>query len=156
MMKIFIIFFLCLTFLNAEANEKWKLGLGAMVGEPTAVSAQVRTSEKILSTNVGTSLHAEPTFLLDVKFLFPELIPRLIRKPSSPIIFYGGIGGFMKIENDVGSSKLAMGGRFPLGLDYIIPQKKLGLFLEATPVVRIVTYSSIEMMAGFGIHYYFH
>jgi hypothetical protein len=155
-MKSFIFFILLLNFIRAEANENWKLGVGAMVGEPTALSAQVRTNEKILSTNVGTSLHAEPTFLLDVKFLFPEMIPKLIRKPSSPIIFYAGVGGFMKIENDVGNSKIAMGGRFPLGLDYMIPQKKYGLYFEATPVVRIVTYSSIEMMAGFGVHYYFH
>jgi hypothetical protein len=155
-MKYFFLFFLLLNTQNTIANEKLQLGLGAMIGEPTAVSAQIRGAEKILNTSVGTTLHAEPTFLLDAKFLFPKLIPKLIRKPSSPIIFYGGIGGFLKIEEDVGSSRLAMGARFPLGLDYLIPNKSYGLYFEATPVVRIVTYSSLEMMAGFGAHYYFH
>jgi RecA/RadA recombinase len=68
----------------------------------------------------------------------------------------GGIGGFMKIEEDVGSSRLALGARFPLGLDYLLPGKPYGFYFEATPVVRIVTYSALEMMAGFGAHYYFH
>jgi hypothetical protein len=155
-MKYLVLLFLLVITQKIQASENLQLGLGAMIGEPTAVSAQIRGAEKILNANVGTSLHAEPTFLLDAKFLFPKILPKLIRKPNSPIVFYGGIGGFMKIEEDVGSSRLALGARFPLGLDYLLPGKPYGFYFEATPVVRIVTYSALEMMAGFGAHYYFH
>ena len=117
-MKYLVLLFLLVITQKIQASENLQLGLGAMVGEPTAVSAQIRGAEKILNANVGTSLHAEPTFLIDAKFLFPKILPKLIRKPNSPIVFYGGIGGFMKFT-------LSFRGTFSFGVRLYPPWKTL-------------------------------
>ncbi|MFZ4713278.1 MAG: hypothetical protein ACOYL6_06190 [Bacteriovoracaceae bacterium] len=140
----------------AQTNFKGaKGGVGVILGEPTGVTFQLRQPDHFYDFSVAYSLHSEATFLADYKILLPTLIPKLIRKASAPISFYAGLGGYMRFEESNGNSKMALGVRLPVGLDYQIPKRPYGLFFEVVPIVRVITSTDIDMMAGIGGRYYF-
>ena len=64
--------------------------------------------------------------------------------------FYYGIGGRLKATSD---SRLGL--RVPIGLNYIIKDNPLDLFVELVPMLDLVPATSFTINAAIGIRYFF-
>ncbi|HVP58463.1 MAG TPA: hypothetical protein VMU02_10220 [bacterium] len=125
------------------------LGVGIMVGEPTGLSAKLWTSNTTaMDLGAAWSFADEVAFHIHGDYLF--------HKPGPPeievgrILFYVGVGGRIKLEED--SNRVGV--RMPLGVTYLFPQSHLDFFLEIVPVLDLAPATELRGNGGFGIRYY--
>ena len=67
------------------------------------------------------------------------------------MLFYAGIGGRVKAEED--DSRIGV--RVPLGLDYVFAGPPLDVFFEVAPVLDVAPGTDFRVNGGIGIRYYF-
>ena len=62
---------------------------------------------------------------------------------------YYGLGGRVKTEK----KETRAGVRFPVGLDYLIPDTELDVFFELVPVMDVTPETKFNMNAALGLRY---
>ncbi len=151
----FIIVFIGLAYMmpanvQAQANGNGgNLGFGVILGEPTGLSIKSWNNERS-AFDVGAAwsfsgsndaLHLQADYLLHNWFNNIE---------GGPLAFYYGIGARALLGDHS-----TIGVRIPIGLNYVIPNSKLDLFLEAAPILDLAPDTDFAGNGGLGIRYYF-
>lgn len=119
--------------------------LGIIIGEPTGLSAKFWTGG-VTAFDLGLawsfsgqgSMHIHGDYLLHSYFENPDLG------------LYYGLGARLLMRDDP-----RVGIRIPLGLQYIIPDSRLGLFFELAPMLDLVPSSSFDVNGGLGLRFFF-
>jgi len=124
------------------------IGLGAVVGEPTGLSAKIWQGRmNSIDMLVGWSFRSNYVHLVaDYVWHNYDLIP--VNRGKFPI--YYGLGGSAVVANDP-----SIGVRIVGGLEYLFPDAPLDLFLEVAPVAVIVPDAGIDVNAGLGMRFFF-
>lgn len=149
MKKLFLMFLIVFgsVFVNAEGRDKF--GLGAMIGEPTGISAKLWWSKtNALSAGLAWSLGSKSSFHLHADYLIHTGDISNIREGS--LSFYYGVG--VRI---LGDDKAKLGVRAPLGISYIFEDAPLDAFLEIVPVLNLTPETTFGFNGAIGMRYYF-
>ncbi len=133
---------------NAQGTQGSK-GLGAIIGDPTGVSAALWTSSSnAFSAGAAWYLVDDSSLHLHVDYLFYRFDILDVTKGDLPVYF--GLGGRVRFDNED-----KFGVRFPLGIAYHFENDPLELFLEIVPVLDLIPGTGITGNSGIGIRYYF-
>lgn len=131
---------------RANANE---FGLGAVVGQPTAINGKVWTgTNSAVDFALSWSDNANRSFNAHVDYLHHDYTVFKVSKGKLPL--YYGFGGRIKDDTDE-----RIGLRTPVGLSYIFGKSPLDLFFEVAPVIDIVPETEMDVEAGIGVRFYF-
>lgn len=127
-------------------------GLGVIVGEPTGISGKLWLSGKTaIDGAVAWSFEKDARFQLHGDFLVHKF--DLIKVDKGRMPLYYGIGGRIKMwENDRDDN---VGVRFPVGLEYLIADTPLDIFIEVVPILDLAPDTDLEFNAAIGIRYFF-
>lgn len=126
-----------------------KLGVGVLLGEPTGISVKKWNNQRsafdlgVAWSFVGSNdrIHLHADYLLHSWFSD-------IKKGE--LAFYYGIGGRMVFSNDP-----TVGVRIPFGLNYMIEDAPVGLFVEAVPILDLTPATEFNGNGAIGVRYYF-
>lgn len=142
--------------LHAEAPGG--LGLGAMVGEPTGLTAKWwLDSDAAIDVGAAWALSDDDEFQLHVDYLVHRhdwvSIPDL--QAHTPVYF--GVGARVKFEEgDRGKDDDdVVGIRFPVGIALRPYDSPLEFFAELVPIVDVAPDSDFDLNAAVGGRYYF-
>jgi hypothetical protein len=118
--------------------------LGIIVGEPTGISAKFWTGANSAfdlglawSFSGQGSMHVHSNYLLHSTLDNPNLA------------IYYGLGARLLMQNDP-----KIGIRIPLGLQYVIPDSRLGLFFELAPMLNLIPDTDFDVNGGLGLRYF--
>lgn len=130
-------------------GEGGNLGIGIMAGEPTGISVKSWTNDRTaLDLGVSWSLESNSSFHLHADYLLHKWLQEA---ESETLAFYYGIGArFAVREPDP-----KIGVRVPLGLNFIIPDTPIDLFVEAVPIFDILPEPAFSGNGALGVRYYF-
>jgi hypothetical protein len=123
-------------------------GLGAMIGEPTGVSAKIwQGRANAIDCALGWSLqHNYLHMVADYVWHNYGLIP----VSSGQFPLYYGLGGSVVMANSPSG-----GVRMVVGLEYLMADAPLDVFMEVAPVAVIFPDPGIGLHGGLGMRYYF-
>lgn len=134
---------------GAHPNMTNRLGLGAMLGEPSGISAKYWTgSRTAIDGGVAWSSNASNDFHLHMDYIIHDFRSLSVDKGSLP--FYYGIGGRIRFDNDT-----RIGVRAPVGLAYMFANSPLDVFVEVAPILDLAPSTELEFNGAFGIRYFF-
>ncbi|GAB5410122.1 MAG: hypothetical protein BalsKO_24870 [Balneolaceae bacterium] len=141
--------FSVLTFLEAVAQSKGEKGIGLMIGDPTGITFKNWTSSNTafdlgaawsLEGSGGISIHGD------------HLWHSWFDVDKGNFAFYYGVGARARfIENEDSS----IGIRIPLGVNYLLENTPLDLFVEIAPIVDLIPDTDASGDGAIGIRYYF-
>lgn len=162
-----VVFSLTLLAWNAQAQtpqtqsgKTW--GVGIILGDPTAITLKHRISER-RALDFGFGYHWHDSFLFygDYLFQFPGTF-KTDSKEVNTIVPYVGVGPAVSFHTEekrkrVGDRevKVALMGRIPLGLNFVIPDSPLELFAEIVPLINIIPGLDFGVGGGIGIRVFF-
>ena len=134
---------------GAHPNMTDRLGLGAMLGEPSGLSGKYWTGPRTaIDGGVAWSTNANNDFHLHMDYLIHDFRSLSVEKGSLPL--YYGIGGRIKFDNET-----RLGVRAPVGLAYMFANSPLDLFVEIAPILDLAPATELEFNGAFGIRYFF-
>lgn len=134
----------------AQANGNGgNLGIGVMLGEPTGISLKSWNSSRSAfdlgaawSFGENDALHIHGDYLLHSWLNGVE---------SGDLAFYYGLGARLVLSDPDARAGI----RVPFGLNYIIPNSQVDLFLEAVPILNLTPSTDFDGNGALGIRYYF-
>jgi hypothetical protein len=131
--------------------QRGDFGLGAIVGEPTGVSAKWwLTDRTAIDAAAAWSFGGRDSFHLHGDYLFHMFDVFPVEKGEMP--FYFGVGGRVKFRED---DRDRVGVRGPVGVAYRFADLPLELFAEVAPVLDVAPRTRLDLNGGIGIRYYF-
>ena len=141
---------LCIAFTihdTAEAQSRpGNTELGIILGEPTGISAKFWNSNRsAFDAGVAWTLSGDGALHLHADYL----LHNWLSVESGSLAFYYGIGGRLLLANDP-----RVGVRVPVGLQYIIPDSRLGLFFEVVPTLNLIPSTSFGVNGGIGVRFF--
>lgn len=148
--------FILLTMQNSSAQEKG-IGLGVILGQPTGVSSKAWLTPNT-SFDLGAAWNfsrsktdrawaSQKDFQLHADYLFHNFSVFPTNTGKMPL--YYGIGGRIIFD-----SKSRMGIRMPVGIDYILNNAKVDIFLEAVPILDLAPATSFDLNAAIGARFW--
>lgn len=148
MMKTLLIVALVSLCSSAFATEK--LGIGAMIGNPTGINAKYWLSEKnAVDGGAAFSLGKHSNFNLHSDYLFHKF-GELIFEDKHQLDVYYGIGGRMEFGDDI-----ELGVRLPVGVAHMFENEQADVFGEVAPIVDFIGRTGLELSIAIGARYYF-
>jgi hypothetical protein len=150
----------------APSRTGGPLGLGLILGEPTALNLKY-DSDELTAFDAGLSFNFDKWLLLygDYQYKFPGVFSN--HRGLSQITPYVGVGLVVVVSNrsidetrhyqyftDSTSSKFALGIRIPVGFEWR-PSLPIGLFAEVAPGIAVIPGTIAFFEGGVGIRYYF-
>lgn len=137
--------FACTT---AEAQESG-FGLGVILGEPTGISGKLWIEDsKAIDGAVAWSFEKESAVHVHADLLFHSR--NIVKVEMSKLLFYYGMGGRIKFEDDS-----EVGVRVPLGINYLSSGAPLDVFLEIVPLLDLAPSTDFSLNGAIGIRYFF-
>jgi hypothetical protein len=138
------------------------VGVGAIVGEPTGISAKKWISgTRAVDMAAAWSFSGTDSFQFHGDYLFHDF--SLIRpegmKGRLPV--YTGIGMRLKLKDSNGDSNgrnahdNVVGVRVPLGVTYLFENAPVDLFTEIVPIMEVAPDTDFDISAAFGARFYF-
>ena len=135
---------------KAQANGNGgKLGVGVMLGEPTGISIKswnnsrsafdVGAAWSFAGNNDAIHLHGD------------YLLHSWLNVEKGDLAFYYGIGARVVLSDPDAKA----GVRVPFGLNYIIPDSRVDVFVEAVPILNLTPNTGFDGNGALGIRYYF-
>ncbi|MFD2531430.1 hypothetical protein [Gracilimonas halophila] len=135
---------------KAQANGNGgNLGIGVMLGEPTGISIKAwNNNRNAFAFGAAWSFGRNDAIHLHGDYLLHSWIDGV---EEGDLAFYYGIGGRLALSDP----DARIGVRVPLGLNYIIPNSQLDLFVEAVPILNLAPDTDFDGNGSLGIRYYF-
>lgn len=124
-----------------------KLGLGAMLGEPTGVSVKFWTGN---STAIDVGAAWSLSDRVEALHMHSDLLFHSWFQDPENLAFYYGIGGRVIFADDAEA-----GVRVPFGLTYVFDRIPFDLFVEAVPILDLTPDTDFAGNGAVGIRYYF-
>ncbi len=148
-MKTLLSLALLMTALCAFGAEG-DMGLGAMVGAPTGVSAKYwLDGNKAVDAGAGFFPGGHSDFTLHSDFLLHSE-GALVMNDVHPLDIYFGLGGRFKFADDI-----QIGARVPVGLVYKTENMGSDMFAEVAPVIDFISRVGVDLNVLVGARYYF-
>lgn len=134
---------------NAQANgEGGDFGLGVMLGEPTGVSAKVWNNQNsAFGFGAAWSFGRYDAIHLHADYLRHSWFGDI---EKGNLAFYYGIGGRLVLADDP-----AIGVRIPVGLNYVVEDAPIDLFVEAVPILDLAPSTDFDGNGALGLRFYF-
>lgn len=125
------------------------LGIGAMLGEPTGISMKIwKSSRNAFDVGVAWSFGDNDALHLHGDYLLHNWFSDI---DQGALAFYYGIGGRLALSDP----DAELGIRIPFGLNYIIPDSQIDVFIEAVPILNLAPDTDFDGNGAVGIRYYF-
>lgn len=142
--------FLLITSLLVSAPGPGTFELGAILGEPTGISAKYWFSPATaFDAAVSWSLRDEhEDMYIHGDFLWHD--HSIIEDPSGLVPIYYGIGGRAILADDP-----RLGARVPVGISWLLGGAPLDLFVEVAGILDIVPDTDFDLNGGIGIRFVF-
>lgn len=154
---------------GALASTGGPFGLGIVLGDPTALTAKYDV-DQTNAYDFGLAFNVSKWFLVygDWQYKFAGAFSRSGAAGLSQLTPYLGIGPVLVVSNssdidtrsyryfDSGSSsRIALGIRIPLGIDWRPANAPIGVFIEIAPGLTVIpgTYGFVQ--GGLGIRFFF-
>lgn len=161
----FLITLFALFNLTGAWAQNHKLGLGAVIGDPTGL-----TGKYLMKRN--TSLEATISFFGDKSFYihgaYIQEKPNFFEIDGEPLGLYYGIGpriinfrsGYGPYRglfgtNYTGTSRTSIAARAPLGVNYQFEDPRLEVFGEVALALDVIPFTDADFDLGIGLRYYF-
>jgi hypothetical protein len=152
MRKVFTIFIVAFLLIGIKSYGQDKgVGIGAMIGEPTGLSAKYWLNDinaldfglaySFVRNNSAVSLHADYIY-----HAFDVI------KSNYRIPLYYGFGARLRFVNGADNS---LGARGIIGLAWLNDQSPFDVFFEVVPVFNLFPSTSLNLDAALGARYYF-
>lgn len=145
---VLFIFLFVSTSLLSKVHAQYRPGsteLGVILGEPTGISVQVwQSGTTAIDGAIAWSLGRNDKIHIHADYLWHD--PLSVDKGS--LTFYYGIGARAILADDA-----RFGARIPIGLQYIIPDKPISMFVEVAPVFDLVPATDFDVNGGIGVRY---
>ena len=133
---------------SVQAQDRG-FGLGVILGEPTGISGKLWTGYRTaIDGAIAWSFEKKSSVHLHGDLLFHSF--NRARVDKGKLLFYYGIGGRVKFEDD---SKVGV--RVPLGIDYFFARSPFDFFLEIVPILDLVPSTDFGLNGAIGIRYFF-
>lgn len=133
---------------TAEAQESG-FGLGVILGEPTGISGKLWIEDsKAIDGAVAWSFEKESAVHVHADLLFHSR--NIVKVEMSKLLFYYGMGGRIKFEDDS-----EVGVRVPLGINYLSSGAPLDVFLEIVPLLDLAPSTDFSLNGAIGVRYFF-
>lgn len=163
-----LIFATALAIATPSQAQGGPFGLGVVIGDPTAITGKYMF-DNVQAMDFGLSFDLSRWFLLygDYQHHFPGAFGRAnaFFAHTTP---YVGVGGLLVFSNreawetrrwryfsETSDSRMALGLRIPLGMEWRPPNVPIGVFLELVPGILIVPATYGYFQGGLGIRYFF-
>jgi hypothetical protein len=141
---------LALTLLSAlTGTPSSGISIGIVIGDPTGLSLKFWGigQNSALQVNIGGGGFVAPADLsVSGSLLFHALLTR-----ETPINGYLGVGALAGINQGRRSDETVFGILVPLGLEFILSEVPLDLFIEVPPVIGFTTKGDVRANLTFGI-----
>ena len=129
-----------------EAHE---FGVGAVVGDPTAISAKAWTGRgTAFDFALAWSRDNDHRFNFHMDYLFHDY--GAFENTEGRFPLYYGIGGRVVDANDP-----RVGVRIPVGVNYLFGRSPFDTFFEIAPVLDVTPETEMDIEAGIGARFYF-
>ena len=140
-------------------------GIGAMVGDPTGISAKVWIGgDRAVDFGLAWGLWRGGYLHLHADHLFHKM--DLIDVGAGRMPLYFGPGLRLRTWNngrywhrghyyDHDGTRVGLGIRFPVGVAYLFDDAPVDLFLEVAPTLDLIPGTFMDLDAGLGVRYYF-
>lgn len=151
----------------AQAKDLPDQGLGAgfVLGNPSALSAKLWTDSRT-AFDAALAFSVSDYVLVHVNYLkhFPGFFKTKNPYVNRFVPYLGGGLVFVIAQKDrssgdgfVGkkSGAFGLGIRMPLGIEWLIQEVPLGVYLEAAPGLALTPSTSGFIQGGLGVRYYF-
>ena len=131
---------------SALAQTKGAMGLGVVVGAPTAITGKLWLDN---TKAVQAGLGFDDRFTVYGDFLWHawDVLPA---PPQGKLPVYLGLGAQLRAYHDA-----ELGIRAVAGVAYWLPRHPVEIFLELVPVFYLTRDPGVGFDAGLGIRYYF-
>lgn len=127
-----------------------KMGIGAMIGNPTGLNGKYWLSEtNAVDAGLGFSVGNKTRFQLHSDYLFHSNGELVFNDKHSLDLFYG-IGGRMEFDDDI-----ELGLRLPVGLAHRLENEQADIFAEIAPILDFIGRVGVELSLAIGARYYF-
>jgi hypothetical protein len=144
------------------AGDAGGWGIGIIVGEPLAVTAEYQVSRvRAIDMGLGYSWGHSLFVYGDYLFLFPGGLEGQGEKLKN-ITPYVGVGGYFASHDsshlhiyDSRTFSTTVGVRIPLGADWYVPNSSVQIFAELVPGLLFIPGLAFEVQGGVGARYWF-
>lgn len=135
---------------KAQVNgEGGNLGIGVMLGEPTGISVKSwNNARTAFAFGAAWSFGRNDALHLHGDYLFHNWLNGV---EDGDLAFYYGFGARLALSDPDARAGI----RIPVGLNYIIPDAPLDLFVEAVPIFNLTPDTDFDGNGALGIRYYF-
>lgn len=149
--------------LSLGASAAWAqqdFGIGAIVAEPTGVSAKawLNDTEAIDLAAAWSFADDHDSFQLHGDYLFHrfDLFPNVDRSVGKLGPYFGG-GARLKLreDEDRDDEEDELGVRVPVGMTYLFARAPFDVFGELVPILQIAPDTDLDLQAAIGGRFYF-
>ncbi|MBN1560425.1 hypothetical protein JW998_09255 [candidate division KSB1 bacterium] len=146
--KVLSILLFLLMISHAVKAQNSGVGIGIILGEPTGLSVKKwLSSSNSLNGAAAWSFVDSGALHLHADYVFHNF--DLIHPNVGKAALYYGLGGRIKIMTNS-----RVGIRVPVGLNYMLEDNPLDLFIEIVPMLDLVPTTSFSVNAAIGIRYF--
>lgn len=166
-----LFFFLSLLLFPSPSHAQGRSGpwgFGIMLGEPSALTGKFIADSRV-AYDMGLSFSFDRWFLVYGDWLYQ--VPGAFGRQNAFVARlspYLGIGGVFiasqrseyerrgeRYFKSAGTNSIALGPRFPLGLEWRPASVPVGVFIELAPGITIVPATTAFFQGGFGARFFF-
>ena len=135
---------------HAQANGNGgDIGIGLMLGEPTGISVKSwNNTRSAFAFGAAWSFGRNDALHMHGDFLLHNWLDDV---EEGELAFYYGFGARLALADP----DARLGIRVPVGLNYIIPEVPLDLFIEAVPIFNLTPSTDFDGNGALGVRYYF-
>lgn len=135
--------------LPGAAAARDEYGAGMLIGSPTGISGKLwQGPRRAYDAAAGWDLGDESRFYVHADYLIQDPTTFVVSEGSMP--WYYGIGGRLSAGEDG-----RLGVRAPIGVEYLLQDAPLNIFIEMAVVLDIVPETALDLNAGIGVRYRF-